>query len=140
MYSSRVDTKLADLVAQSTVASLSVAHQQGLLSSQLGHGNLEQAIGPNHCNVQVQFGQQQNIIPPSTTPPAAITESTNQVSASSDEGTRKSWNSRLEELKSYKQAHGHCNVPQIHEGGLGTCIILKCRLDVDYPGREPNFK
>lgn len=43
-----VDTKLADLVAQSTVASLSAAHQQGLLSSQLGHGDLEQAIGPNH--------------------------------------------------------------------------------------------
>jgi len=66
--------------------------------------------------------------------------STNQVSASSDEGSREIWNSRLEELKSYKQAHGHCNVLQIHEGGLGTCIILKCRLDVDYPGHEPNFK
>ena len=114
---------MADLVAQSTVASLSAAHQQGLLSSQLGHGNLEQTIGPNHSNVQVQFGQQQNLIPPSTTPPASITENTNHASASSDEGPRKNWNSRLEELKRYKQAEGHCNVPQIHEGGLGACII-----------------
>ena len=126
---------MADLVAQSTVASLSAAHQQGLLSSQLGHGDLEQAIGPNHSNVQVQLGQQQNLIPPSSTPPAATTDNNNHTSASSDEGTRKNWNSRLEELKCYKQAEGHCNVPQIHEGGLGTC-----RLDVDYPGHEPNFK
>jgi hypothetical protein len=102
----RVDTKLADLVAQSTVASLSVAHQQGMLPN---HGDLQQSIGPNHSKIQVQFGQQQTETP--TLKPGNI---------NTNEGTHKSWDSRLEELKGYKTAHGHCNVPQVHEGGLGT--------------------
>jgi len=89
----------------------------------LGTAIWSKQLVPTTLNVQVQLGRQQNLIPPSSTPPAAMTDNTNHTSASSDEGTRKNWNSRLEELKCYKQAEGHCNVPQIHEGGLGTCII-----------------
>jgi hypothetical protein len=35
---------------------------------------------------------------------------------------RLSWNERFEELKRYKEANGHCDVPQIYDTGLGTWV------------------
>ena len=32
------------------------------------------------------------------------------------------WMARFEELKKYKKAHGHCNVPQRYSGGLGGWV------------------
>ncbi len=39
-----------------------------------------------------------------------------------------SWNERLDELKDYKDIHGHCDVPQVHESGLGTWVSVSHRM------------
>mmetsp|Transcript_14761 Transcript_14761/g.27764 ORF Transcript_14761/g.27764 Transcript_14761/m.27764 type:complete len:349 (-) Transcript_14761:2563-3609(-) len=116
-----VDTKLADLVAQSTVNALTVAQQQGLLSNPDSNESLERALGRNNSNVQIQFGRQCN---DSSKIVNALNQS-RQIDAheSEGDGTRRyTWDDRFEELKHYKEQHGHCNVPQIYERGLGTWV------------------
>lgn len=44
------------------------------------------------------------------------------TSHKSDDSHRLSWNERLEELRTYRETNGHCDVPQIYSGGLGTWV------------------
>jgi hypothetical protein len=122
---SSVDTKLADLVAQSTVNALTVAQQQGLFSTDTNSNeSLERALGRNNSNIQIQFGRQCN--DSSSNSIINVLNQARQMDAHESEqgdGARRyTWDDRFEELRHYKEQHGHCNVPQIYERGLGTWV------------------
>jgi Helicase associated domain. len=122
-----VDTKLADLVAQSTVNALTVAQQQGLFSStnSTTTESLERALGRNNSNIQIQFGRQckdsSNMVKNVLNNQARQMDSTHHESEG-DGARRYTWDDRFEELRLYKEQHGHCNVPQVYERGLGTWV------------------
>ena len=46
------------------------------------------------------------------------------------------WESRLQELKEFKEENGHCNVPQKHPGGLGYWVRHQRRITGEGGGRR----
>lgn len=102
MYS--VDTKLAEIMTNGTFLNSMNLMQQRTFAP----GVKALSDRTSDLNNHPRMGQQ--------------VSSTRAIGNSGDGPRRMTWNERLEELKCYKEANGHCDVPQIYDSGLGTWV------------------
>jgi len=100
-----VDTKLTEILNQGTAPmmnSMNLIPQPGTPGMAGMAGLTGQGTDPN-ANTQMQVGLQ--------IPGTAMADK-----------LRFTWDDRALELKRYKEANGHCDVPQVYDSGLGTWV------------------